>query len=146
MTAKPGDMAVLWTWPLEMWRFGTAMMETMTGAQRVISARLPVIAEAMRDPLSADHRELTRMVSEKVTAFGVSGRSAVAAGETVRRAATANAQAMGRLAGGGMLWFDDWMRLAQGNIAAAAALTTLPATALAPLHAGVKANDKRLRR
>lgn len=134
----------LWLWPVQAARLGSDWMETMAATQRVISARLPTIASAMQNPLAADRRELNLMVSEKVGAFGLSGDAINAAGAVVRRAADANARALGRMAGGGVLWPADWMRLAEGNLAAAVALAALPAATLAPVHKRVTANDRRL--
>jgi hypothetical protein len=67
------------------------------------------------------------------------------AGGIARDAATANAKAFRTMASGGLLWPNDWMRLFETNLAAAAALATLPTNALAPIHQGVVANDRRLR-
>lgn len=146
MTTTTNPIAELWMWPLHAARLGSDWMETMLATQRVISARLPTIASAMQNPLAADHVELNRMVSEKVSAFGQSGRSVQTAGAVVRQAADANARALGRMAGGGMLWPAEWMALAEGNLAAMAAMAALPAAALAPVHSRVTANDRRLRR
>lgn len=134
----------LWLWPLQAARLGSDWMETMAATGRVISARLPTIASAMQNPLAADHGELNLMVSEKVGAFNLSGDAINAAGAVVRRAADANARALGRMAGGGVLWPMEWMKLAEGNLAAAAALAALPAATLAPVHKRVTANDRRL--
>lgn len=136
----------LWLWPLSAARLGSQWAETMLATQRVIAARLPTIASAMQNPMAADHAELGLMVSEKVGAFRSSGEAVTSAGAVVRRAADANARALGRMAGGGMLWPADWMRLAEGNIAAASAMAALPAATLAPVHKKVTANDRRLRR
>ena len=136
----------MWLWPLSAAKFGNELVETMLGAQRVISARLPVIAYAMLDPLNADHPELTLMASEKVGAFGRSRRSVDKAASLVRRASHANAQAAGKLARGDLLWPGDWIELAGANLTATTALAALPGAALAPLHKTVKANEKRLRR
>lgn len=139
------NLLALWTWPLETMRLGAAMMETLVGAQSVIAARLPMVGAALFDPLNADHRELERMVTEKVSAFRISGKSVQKAGGVARDAATSNAKALHALAGGGLLWPTDWMRLFETNVAAAAALATLPTIALAPIHRDVIANEKRLR-
>lgn len=45
----------------------------------------------------------------------------------------------------GWLWPNDWMRMFEGNLATLAALAALPATALAPIHQQVVANERRLR-
>ncbi len=134
----------LWMWPLQAARLGSDWMETLAATQRVITARLPTIASAMQNPFTADHGELNLMVTEKVGALRSSGRAVDEAGAVLRRAADANARAFGRMAGGGVLWPADWMRLAEGNLAAAAALAALPAATLAPVHKRVTANDRRL--
>ena len=146
MPARVENAVALWFWPLRAARLGTDVAETMMGAQRVISARMPTISDAMRKPLAPDHAELGLMVSEKVEAFDRSGKSMVAAGGVICRAVVSNAKTLGGLAGGRMLWPNEWMRIAENNMAAAAALVTLPAAALAPIHREVVANDRRLSR
>ena len=146
MTRTTQSVADLWLWPLQAARLGGAWAETMLAAQRVVAARMPTIASAMQDPLRADHAELNLMVSEKVGAFQLSGQAVNTANAVVRRAADANARALGRMAGGGVLWPADWMMLAEGNWAAFSAMAALPAAALAPVHKRVTANDRRLRR
>jgi hypothetical protein len=140
------DALTLWSWPLATARWSSDMVEMMMGAQRVVAARMPTILSAMQNPIAADRVELNRMVSEKVGAFNASGASVTAAGSAVHRAADANARALGRMAGGGILWPQDWMRLAESNLAAMAAMAALPTTTLAPIRSGVKANDRRLQR
>lgn len=145
MPSVTENAMTLWNWPLAAAQWNSDVMEMMFGAQRVVAARMPTIASAMQNPLTADHAELSRMVSEKVGAFTVSGESIGATGEAMQRAGSANIDALGKIAGGKPLWPSDWIRLAESNLAAAAALTRLPTKALAPLQNGVKANDKRLR-
>lgn len=144
MATINNSAAALWLWPLQAMRLGSDWMETMAATGRVISARLPTIASAMQNPMAADHRELNLMVSEKVGAFGLSGDAINATGAVMRRAGDANARALGRMAGGGVLWPADWLKLAEGNLAAVAALAALPTAALAPVHKRVTANDRRL--
>lgn len=134
----------IWTWPVKAAQLGNDLLETAVSAHSVVSARLPMIEEAMRSPWSADHQELGRMVTEKVTAFSASGRAAANTGDLLRRASASNARALGRVAGGGIMWPDDWLKLTETNLAAFAAMATLPTAALAPIHRGVTANRKRL--
>lgn len=134
----------LWLWPFEAAKLTRAYMETAFGAQRVISARLPMIGMAFQNPLSADHSELNRMVVEKVDAFRIAGNAVAAVGKTLKTAGSSNAQAYGRLAGGALLWPVEWLRLFETNLAAAALLTGLPAMALEPVYRRVTANDQRL--
>lgn len=146
MPTMTENAMTLWNWPLAAAQWNSDVLEMAFGAQRVVAARMPTIASAMQNPLAADHVELGRMVSEKVGAFTVSSRSVGAAGGVVQQAGSDNARALGRMASGAMLMPTDWIRLAESNLAAAAALAALPTEVLAPLQSGVKANDKRLRK
>lgn len=139
------DLLKLWFWPLEAAQLGVHWAETLVASQNVIAARLPVIGAALADPLRADHRELSRMVTEKGRAFGRSGRTANAAFETLRRSSHANARDMGRFSGGDMLWPADWLRIFERNLAAGMALAALPGEALAPVHKRATANARRLK-
>ncbi len=144
MTTTIENMFALWMWPLGAMRLANDLAETTAATQRVIAARLPIIASAFYSPLTADHRELGRMIDEKVYAIGASGRSIETTGEAVQRASSNNARAFGQLASYRWIRSDRWLRLAEGNIAALAALVTLPGAMLAPFHEGVVSNDKRL--
>jgi hypothetical protein len=68
----PGKPANLWTLGFDLSRL---TVETLNASARVIDARSRVIYEACRDPLSADHAELNRMVGEKMLAFSAAGWS-----------------------------------------------------------------------
>jgi len=146
MSSLTENAMTLWNWPFAAAKWNKDVVDMMFGAQRVVAARMPTIAAAMQNPLAADHVELSRMVTEKVGAFTVSGKSISAAGDAVQRAGSANAHALGRMASGSVMWPSDWMRLMESNLAAAAVMAALPAAALAPLHSGVKANDTRFRK
>ncbi len=134
------------SWPWLALRWQSELIETWVGAGNVIAARLPMIGTALSDPLHADHRELGKMVSEKTAAFGASSRAASAAGDKVQSAAALNFGMWSRLASGSLVWPSQWLRLAEQNLAAAAALTALPGAALAPVHGQVVANARRLKR
>jgi len=140
-----GTMMKLWFWPWEAAQIASRLVETAVATQTVLAARLPMISAAMANPLDADHRELSLMVSEKVEAFGRSGRSLSKAGKAVQHAANANARDLTRLGGGGFLP-ADWMAVFERNMLMAATLMTLPMEALAPIHKGVTSNARRLRR
>lgn len=146
MTTIIASTFALWTWPIQAARLGSDLMEATRSAQRVMAARLPMISDAMSNPAAADYGELGLMVTEKTTAFRSSGRAATMASDAVRRASGSNARALGKISGGGVLWPQDWLRLVEDNMAAAAALGALPAAMLAPVHRTVTANDKRLSR
>jgi hypothetical protein len=144
MPRATSDWFSLWTAPWEMARTGMAMAETAVHAQQVIATRLPMIAEAFASPLTADHRELGLMVSEKVAASERSANSSSA--KRLRSAANAQVAAFGRMATGQWLGPADWMAVAERNLAIAAAAVTLPGEMLRPFHSGVTANARRLKR
>ena len=144
MPSTMNAMLDLWMWPVHAARLMGDATETMLGAQRVVAARMPTIAAAARNPWTADHAELGRMVTEKVHAAGLSSRAASTAISGAQKAAHANMAATARLARGEMVWPAEWMTLAAGSIAAASAMMTMPAAALAPFSSRVSANDRRL--
>ena len=146
MASMTQNIWTLWSWPLLAGRWASDWAEMAASSQRVIATRLPMIATAFATPLLADHRELTRMVSEKVDAFGTSQGRAAGAMKQVTRASTANARAAGRVAGGGLIGPVEWMTLVEVNVAAMAAMVLMPTGMLAPLHRGATANDRRLGR
>jgi hypothetical protein len=121
-------------------------METAIATQSVLAAGLPMIMEAIADPIGADHRELAQMVTEKVSAFSDSHEALTAAGKAMHRTGGINAAAFCRLAGGGMIDPTEWTSILERNLALAAVLMSLPMQAMAPLHSGVTANARRLRK
>lgn len=144
MTKAAANGWALWTLPWSMAKLTADWTETMLSARDVIDARVPKIAEAWINPIAADHRELSRMVTEKMDAFGQSHRAATKAHSSLVRASEANARALGRLSGGELLSFGEWFKIVERNFEIATALAVLPATALAPIHARVRANARRL--
>lgn len=137
---------MLWQWPFQATKLAMDAMETAMRSQRVVSARLPMIADAMLNPFAADHRELTRMVTEKSGAARTAQRSADAATRKVHAAARANTETWRLMARGAWIGPDAWLRAAELNMAAFSAMATLPADSLKPFHGAVTANDKRLGR
>lgn len=138
------DASALWFWPWTMAQANIALFETAASVPSVLGARLPMISDAIRNPWTADTVELNRIVSEKTEAFGRSQRSLSSAARKLQAAAEGNARDLGKVTGGGMLWPTDYIRMAERNIAALAALATVPGEALAPVHKGVTSNAKRL--
>lgn len=134
-----------WLWPLEAAQTAIGLGETLWNAHAVVGARTPMIRAAFSDPLGANTRELTRMVTEKWDAFGRSGRVLAGGERTIRGAMTANARDFGRMAGGDLFWPADWLRLAERNMALWSAVTTLPGAALEPVRTRVASNARRLR-
>lgn len=136
----------LWMWPFTAAQLASDWVETVTSARNVIDARTSIICSAWANPLTADHCELTRMVTEKSAAFGQSHRSISSASDKVRRASEANARALGRLSGGGWLGWSEWAQVVERNLEIATTLAMLPTTALTPIHSKVTANARRLTR
>ena len=143
MTAV-ADMTKLWFWPLEAASATSDVMETVVAAQTVLGARLPMISTALVDPAGADHHELGRMASEKVTAFHGSHRILAEAVGLMDRITKANMAALGRVAAGRFPSAADQINLFEGNLSLAVVLMTLPAKSMAPVHRAVTANARRL--
>lgn len=144
MADRSADWLSLWTAPLEFARTAMAAGETAVHAQSVIAARMPTLWAAFQNPWTADYREMSLMVSEKVGAATRSARSASASVATVRRAMDGQAETLARIGGGALLSPFDWWGIAERNMAIAAAIIALPGEMLKPYHAGVTANAKRL--
>ena len=138
------DVSAIWLWPWTAMQTNLAWFEAMASVPSVLDARMPMISDAMRTPWAADTIELTRMVTEKTDAFGRSHKSLSSAARKLQTAAEGNARDLGKITGGGIMWPTDYMRMAERNIGALAALATFPDEALAPIHKGVTANAKRL--
>lgn len=134
----------MWT---EAAQTSVRLWETIAASAVVIDRRMPMIDAGLRNPWTADHAELTGMVTEKVQAFTLAGQSlahdmhamqalwarvmldALSAGTTrtppTARRMTANT---GRA-----------MRLAESTLGAGG-------RALKPIHATATANATRLSR
>jgi len=134
---------------LQIWsdaaRTGLRFWETMAASAVVIDRRMPMIDAGMRNPFTADHVELTGMVTEKAHAFAKAGDSL--------------AKDMAAMQG---LWFQTWQdawslgtsgRLPSPRQMAARSDRAMRLTenmigaggrALAPIHAKATANARRL--
>ena len=136
------------------WRGATALAtagwrvaETMIASAEVIGHRSGAIGAALRDPWSADHPELQRMVSEKMEAFARAGLIATRDVQTLQT-----------------VWLATWWQLATlataGRAPTPAQVTALwsrsadllgcsaraGTAALDPIHRSATANARRLRR
>ena len=141
----PTPMTAWWQMWTDAARTGLQFWETMAASAVVIDRRMPMIDAGMRNPFTADHVELTGMVTEKAQAFAKAGDSLahdMAAMQTRWVQAMQDAWSLGtagripsatRVAASG----DRAMQLAAGMIGAGG-------RALTPIHAKATANARRL--
>ncbi|CAN7332694.1 phasin family protein [Brevundimonas sp. LjRoot202] len=145
-------------------RTAHAGQELLQASGDVIARRLEIVADALRDPLKADLREMSLMGSEKVEALtasaaaGLNGAmsmaattAAAAARETAAAQGALNAVLTARNPAEAALAQGSWVTAAMGRAvnnswAFGATMLKLQADALAPIHAAAVANAKRLKR
>ena len=108
-------------------RTAQAGHELLQASGDVIARRLEIVADALRDPMKADLREMSLMGSEKVEALTASA-SAGLNGAMNLAATSAGLRAVS----------DGW--------AFGTTMMKLQAETLAPIHAAAVANAKRLKR
>jgi hypothetical protein len=145
-------------------RTARAGQELLQASGDVIARRLEIVAEAVRDPLKADLREMSLMGSEKVEALtasagaGLNGvmtlaatTAAVAARETAAAQTALDSVLKAGNPGEALLAQSAWATAALGRAvsdgwAFGASMMKLQAETLAPIHAAAVANAKRLKR
>ena len=145
-------------------RAARAGQELLPASGDVIARRLEIVAEAVRDPLKADLREMSLMGSEKIEALtasasaGLNGAmslaatsAAAAARETAAAQGALNAVLTARNPAEAALAHGSWMTAAMGRAvsdgwAFGSSMMKLQADALAPIHAAAVANARRLKR
>ena len=145
-------------------RTARAGQELLQASGDVIARRLEIVAEALRDPMKADLREMSLMGSEKVEALtasatvGLNGvltmaatTSAVAARETVAAQGALDAVVNARTPIDAAMAQGSWVSAAMGRAvsdgwAFGATMLKLQADALAPIHAAAMATAKRLKK
>ncbi len=69
----PTPIAAWWRIWTDAAQTGLRVWETMAASAVVIDQRMPVIDAGLRNPWTADHVELTAMVTEKAQAFAKAG-------------------------------------------------------------------------
>lgn len=134
-----------------MTQTGMRMVETMGAANEVMAARTTLIGSAMRIPLTGDHRELARMVPEKVDAFSRVGSATVAAWWAAQSAWVGEMQNLGTMAMRGrpptaVELAQLGERMTARGLESVEAAAQLGSTALAPVHRKATANARRLKR
>lgn len=134
-----------------MTQTGMRMAETIGAANEVMAARATLIGSAIHSPLTSDHRELARMVPEKVDAFSRMGSATVAAWWTAQSAWVGEMQHLSAMAMRGRPITATELAALGARMTARAlesveAAAQLGSSALAPVHRKATANAKRLRR
>lgn len=140
-------LAVAWS----MTQTSMRMAETMGAANDVVAARTALIGSAIRSPLAGDHRELGRMVPEKVDAFSRVGSAGIAAWWAAHAVWAGEMRHFGALAMRGraptpvelVVLGDRMARVGLESLEAAARLGSATVT---PVHRKATANARRLNR
>ncbi len=145
MSRIADDGLTLWMWPWAMADLAQKWTATMWSSAEVIAVRLPIIADAWREPSDGNRRELSRMVTEKVEAITLSHRSLEPAHRAGAQAFTAWFRLVEGAMAGNFPGAGATARLAQANLALAAAWTSAPGAALAPIQRSAAKNARRLR-
>ena len=145
-------------------RTAKAGHELLQASGDVIARRLEIVADAMRDPMKADLREMSLMGSEKVEALTASASAglngvmsmaavgaAVAARETAAAQGALDAVVSARTPIDAAMAQGNWVSAAMGRAlsdgwAFGATMLKLQADALAPIHAAAVANARRLKK
>ena len=124
---------------------GRALSESAVASQSVIESRTRTIDAALRNPLTADVAELGRMVPEKVAALAKSGEAIVADWFDIQAELMAQTTDMMRIMLSGRLPSAQAVeRIASRGTRITVKTAGVFGHALAPLHATVTANARRL--
>lgn len=127
-----------------LWEQGWALQETALAAAGVIHHRTEVIGSALCDPAAADHRELDRMVSEKVSAVGEVRQALAQDWLDVHADLLAQGQDMLLL----LIGLPSGRvieRIGRRSSRLAVTIGTVGGRALKPVHRVATANDRRLK-
>lgn len=135
---------------LDLARTGMRTGETIAATFDVLAARGEVIGAAMRSPATADHAELAMMVPEKVAALSLSGAAVMTQLVAMQTAMLAEATHLGAMAMRGRPptvaeMTELSVRGTNYMLRSIEQTSTLAADALAPIHARVTGNARRLR-
>ena len=129
----------------DMMKAGRMVGETLDASQSVIASRSGTIAEATRNPLNADTRELTRMVDEKSSAFAKSGAILASDWTKLHGEMVAQAQALGSLwMSGRPPSFGAAQTIAARSQRIGTRALSSGVRALRPIHATATANKRLL--
>jgi len=132
---------------------GTAhrLSQTLTASNDVVARRTAMMRDAAQSPLDGDYAELSRMIPEKIDAFGRAGLAIAADCWAIQSAILAQARQIGALAMQGRPPTAAELSAAATSYATFALRTferagAISAKGLAPIHASATANARRLKR
>ena len=132
---------------------GTAqrVSQTMAASNEVIGRRTAMMRDAARSPLDGNYAELSRMVPEKVDAFGRAGAAIAGDWWAMQSAFLAQAQQFGALAMRGRApSLTELSDLSANNMMLALRMFeragAMGAKGLKPIHASATGNARRLKR
>jgi hypothetical protein len=130
---------------LAAWKLWLQMAETTRASGTVLAKRSAIIDHAMRDPLHSDIAELSRMVPEKIAAFSRS--SAVFSRDWLHIQRLSFEQVMDGMEIARRAvppTIADFQRTGARAMTIMGLINQAATRALAPIHASVTANEKRL--
>jgi hypothetical protein len=139
---------------IQAWRGGaiymetaTKMAETLQASHSVIDTRTRMMRDASSNPLSADYRELNRMVPEKIAAFSKSGMAISGDIDAMYQLAAANmTQAANIMTSGRVPNPSEMAQMSSRSVAMMATGMNATGKALAPIHSTATGNARRLSR
>ena len=142
-----------WDFWMRSWSSGVAasqvglrFAEMMQASNTVITSRCETMAAAARDPVNGDYRELSRMVPEKVAAFGESARTTMGDMAAIQSDAAAHWQQLSAMAWRGRPpTFAELDTLSERALRMAERAIGAGGAALKPVHKTATGNAKRLR-
>ncbi|PSJ43089.1 hypothetical protein [Allosphingosinicella deserti] len=118
---------------LDLFATGLRSAELMLASDAVIRSRGRMMGAAARAPLDGDYRELSRMVPEKVAAFGKAGDVLAAEWQVWQKEVAVLAATTEPTVDTFMRWTDAMTRL-----------WAAPGAAMRPIHKTATANARRL--
>lgn len=123
----------------------TIAAEICLNAHLVIGARLPIVASALAIPERADVGELTRMVTEKIDAYGRSGNRFARSLLSVNGALVQQAYDVSLISSNGSFDITAWLPITHQALHICSMLSRLPGEILQPIRVRTAANARRLR-
>jgi len=135
----------------DMTRTGQRASEAISASGKVMSRRTDIIAAAMRSPWTGDYVELSRMLPEKIEAFSDAGTAMAEQWWSIQAAFTTEAVFLsGIFLRGRPLTLaelgDASTRTISLAVQSVERAVALGGSGLAPVHAKVTANARRLRK